>query len=72
MLSLAEDAGLNHGYLENQVFCTPVLRGKEIIWRRAATTTGRPYLARAAENIPARTNPGSGRATSRAAACFRT
>lgn len=49
MLTLAEDAGLNHGYLENQVFCTPVLRGKEIIWRRAATTTGRPYLARAAE-----------------------
>ncbi|OCP15626.1 Gfo/Idh/MocA family protein [Ensifer sp. LC163] len=49
MLTLAEDAGLNHGYLENQVFCTPVLRGKEIIWRRAASTTGRPYLARAAE-----------------------
>src|SRR5690606_19653970 len=49
MVRLAEDAGLNHGYLENQVFCTPVLRGKEIIWRRAASTTGRPYLARAAE-----------------------
>ncbi|MDN2567040.1 Gfo/Idh/MocA family oxidoreductase [Aquibium sp. A9E412] len=49
MLRLAEDAGLNHGYLENQVFCTPVIRGKEIIWRRAAATTGRPYLARAAE-----------------------
>jgi len=49
MLSLAEDAKLNHGYLENQVFSTPVIRGKEIIWRRAASTTGRPYLARAAE-----------------------
>ncbi len=49
MLHLANDAKLNHGYLENQVFCTPVLRGKEIIWRRAAATTGRPYLARAAE-----------------------
>jgi len=49
MLHLAEDAGLNHGYLENQVFATPVLRGKEIIWRRAASATGRPYLARAAE-----------------------
>ncbi len=49
MLRLAEDAGLNHGYLENQVFCTPVLRGKEIVWRRAASATGRPYLARAAE-----------------------
>jgi predicted dehydrogenase len=49
MLRLAEDAGLNHGYLENQVFSTAVLRGKEIVWRRAASTTGRPYLARAAE-----------------------
>lgn len=49
MLNLAEDAELNHGYLENQVFSTPVIRGKEIIWRRAAATTGRPYLARAAE-----------------------
>lgn len=49
MLRLAEEAGLNHGYLENQVFCTPVIRGKEIIWRRGASTTGRPYLARAAE-----------------------
>ncbi len=49
MLHLANDARLNHGYLENQVFCTPVLRGKEIVWRRAAATTGRPYLARAAE-----------------------
>ncbi|TWG93024.1 putative dehydrogenase [Mesorhizobium sp. J18] len=49
MLELAEDASLNHGYLENQIFSTPVLRGKEIIWRRAASTTGRPYLARAAE-----------------------
>ena len=49
MLRLATDAKLNHGYLENQVFCTPVLRGKEIVWRRAASTTGRPYLARAAE-----------------------
>ena len=49
MLRLAEDAGLNHGYLENQLFSTAVLRGKEIIWRRAAKATGRPYLARAAE-----------------------
>ena len=49
IVRLAEEAGLHHGYLENQVFCTPVLRGKEIIWRRAAAVTGRPYLARAAE-----------------------
>jgi predicted dehydrogenase len=49
MLRLAEAAKLNHGYLENQVFSTAVARGKEIVWRRAAKATGRPYLARAAE-----------------------
>jgi len=49
MLRLAEDAGLNHGYLENQLFGTAVQRGKEIIWRRAVPISGRPYLARAAE-----------------------
>ncbi len=49
MVRLAEDAGLNHGYLENQVFSTAVQRGKEVIWRRAVPNAGRPYLARAAE-----------------------
>ncbi len=49
MLHLAEEAGLNHGYLENQVFAPAVQRGKEIVWRRAVPSGGRPYLARAAE-----------------------
>ena len=49
MLRLAEDAALLHGYLENQVFSTAVIRGKDIIWRRAVPQGGRPYLARAAE-----------------------
>ncbi|MCI5074084.1 Gfo/Idh/MocA family oxidoreductase [Oricola sp.] len=49
MLELAESAGLLHGYLENQLFSTAVERGKEVIWRRAVPATGRPYLARAAE-----------------------
>ena len=49
MLALAEDAGLLHGYLENQVFSTAVQRGHDIIWRRAVPATGRPYIARAAE-----------------------
>ncbi|MBS0331673.1 MAG: Gfo/Idh/MocA family oxidoreductase, partial [Proteobacteria bacterium] len=49
MLRLAEDAGLAHGYLENQVFASAVERGKEIVWRRAVPASGRPYLARAAE-----------------------
>ncbi|MBA2364186.1 MAG: Gfo/Idh/MocA family oxidoreductase [Chloroflexia bacterium] len=49
MLRLVEDAGLNHGYLENQVFAPAVQRGKEIVWRRAVPSGGRPYLARATE-----------------------
>lgn len=49
MLRLADDAGINHGYLENQVFSTAVLRGKDIIWRRGVPSAGRPYLARASE-----------------------
>jgi predicted dehydrogenase len=49
VVRLAKDAGLNHGYLENQLFSTAVQRGKEIIWRRAVPISGRPYLARAAE-----------------------
>lgn len=49
MLRLAEEGRLNHGYLENQVFSTAVERGKEIVWHRAVPLTGRPYLARAAE-----------------------
>ena len=49
MLQLAEDAGLAHGYLENQVFAPSLTRGKEIIWRRGASNAGRPFLARASE-----------------------
>lgn len=49
MVALVEDAGINHGYLENQVFAPAVQRGKEIIWRRGVPGAGRPYLARAAE-----------------------
>ena len=49
MLELVQRARLLHGYLENQVFAPALTRGKEIIWRRAVTIAGRPYLARAAE-----------------------
>lgn len=49
LVRLVEQAGLLHGYLENQVFAPAVQRGKEILWRRGAALTGRPYLARAAE-----------------------
>src|SRR3954465_6264571 len=49
MLRLAQDCGLLHGYLENQLFSTAVQRGRDIIWRRGVPNAGRPYLARAAE-----------------------
>ena len=46
---LAKSIGLNTGYLENQLFAPEITRGKELIWARGAALTGRPYLARAAE-----------------------
>jgi predicted dehydrogenase len=49
MVELVEKCGLLHGYLENQVFTPAIQRGRELIWARGAATTGRPYLARAAE-----------------------
>ena len=49
MLELAEQAGLLDGYLENQLFSPPVIRGKAIAWARGAALSGPPYLARAAE-----------------------
>lgn len=49
MVQLIERSGLLHGYLEDQIFAPSVTRGKQIMWSRAAALTGRPYLARAAE-----------------------
>jgi predicted dehydrogenase len=49
MVELVEASGLLHGYLEDQIFAPGVTRGKQIMWDRAAELTGRPYLARAAE-----------------------
>jgi predicted dehydrogenase len=47
--ALAQSVGLNTGYLENQLFAPDITRGRELIWARGAALTGRPYLARAAE-----------------------
>ena len=44
-----ERVGLRHGYLENQAFAPQIVHGRDIIWARGARLTGRPYLARAAE-----------------------
>ncbi|HYL53941.1 MAG TPA: Gfo/Idh/MocA family oxidoreductase [Gemmatimonadales bacterium] len=49
VVELAERAGVMHGYLENQVFAPAVTLGRAILWTRGAALTGRPYLARAAE-----------------------
>ena len=47
--ALVKRAGLKHGYLENQCFSPQVERGRDLLWARGAAITGRPYLARAAE-----------------------
>ncbi|HEV8445842.1 MAG TPA: Gfo/Idh/MocA family oxidoreductase [Gemmatimonadaceae bacterium] len=46
---LVKRTGIKHGYLENQVFAPQVETGRDLLWARGAATTGRPYLARAAE-----------------------
>jgi predicted dehydrogenase len=46
---LVRSVGLKTGYLENQLFAPHVEAGRNLIWARGAATTGRPYLARAAE-----------------------
>src|SRR5207247_250467 len=46
---LVTQAGIAHGYLENQAFAPAVTQGRAVIWTRGAALTGRPYLARAAE-----------------------
>ncbi len=46
---LVDSVGLATGYLENQLFAPHVEAGHALLWARGAATTGRPYLARAAE-----------------------
>ena len=47
--ALVDRVGLKTGYLENQLFAPHVEFGHNLLWARGAATTGRPYLARAAE-----------------------
>jgi len=49
LTELVKSIGLAHGYLEDQIFAPHVERGRALLWARGAATTGRPYLARAAE-----------------------
>ena len=46
---LVKSARIPTGYLENQLFAPHIEAGRNLIWARGAATTGRPYLARAAE-----------------------
>jgi predicted dehydrogenase len=46
---LVKSVRLRHGYLENQVFAPQVALGHTLLWNRGAANSGRPYLARAAE-----------------------
>ena len=49
VIALIEQTDLLHGYLEDQLFSPTLTRGREIAWKRGAALSGRPYLARAAE-----------------------
>ena len=49
VMELVKRIGVPTGYLENQFFAPQVETGHQLIWARGAATTGRPYLARAAE-----------------------
>ena len=53
MVQLIEEAGVLHGLSrESAVHAEPRAR-KQIVWARGAAFAGRPYLARAAESMPA-------------------
>ncbi len=49
IVELVRKSGVAHGYLENQLFAPQVQAGRALAWSRGAARTGRPYLARAAE-----------------------
>jgi predicted dehydrogenase len=49
VLAALTEAGINHGYLENNLFTPSLNRAREIIYARGAALAGAPYLARAAE-----------------------
>jgi len=49
VVDMVKSVGLATSYLENQLYSPDITRGKELVWARGASLTGRPYLARAAE-----------------------
>src|SRR5262249_44928661 len=69
MRRLVEDAGLLHGYLENQLFSTAVTRARTSFGGAPYQEAGARILPAQQKNIPDRTRRGSGKAASRAAEC---
>ena len=56
-LQLIKEAGVLHGYLEDQLFTPHLMKGRALLWARGAAVAGRPYLARAAEEHSGPHNP---------------
>ncbi|MES2697386.1 MAG: Gfo/Idh/MocA family oxidoreductase [Verrucomicrobiota bacterium] len=48
-VALIKEAGVLHGYLEDQLYTPSLMKGRSLTWARGAAVAGRPYLARAAE-----------------------
>jgi predicted dehydrogenase len=48
-VELIRRAGVLHGYLEDQLFIPALVKGRALAWARGASISGRPYLARSAE-----------------------
>jgi predicted dehydrogenase len=49
MLQIVTKAKIPHAYMEDQIFTPAIDAGRSILWARGAASSGRPYLARAAE-----------------------
>ncbi len=70
--SLVKRCGLNHGYLENQVFAPQVEHGRNLLWARGARPRDGRIWRAPPRSTAGRTCPGSGRGACRAAACSTT
>jgi predicted dehydrogenase len=57
MLQLVTKAKIPHAYMEDQIFTPAIDTGRKILWSRGASSSGRPYLARAAEEHSGPHNP---------------
>jgi predicted dehydrogenase len=56
MLKMVTKARIPHAYMEDQIYTPAIETGRKILWARGASS-GRPYLARAAEEHSGPHNP---------------